>query len=102
VLYSRGVFARTPLRNTNMTEQPKPENLSDGVKSEQEAYLRAVEATMSEFFAQQRTLLTAISHDALPLLEQKYGHYRFDDLPLHMDTAPIQMEYHELLIQQDL
>ena len=52
-----------------MTEQPKPENLSDGVKSEQEAYLRAVEATMSEFFAQQRTLLTAISHDALPLLE---------------------------------
>ena len=52
-----------------MAEQPKPENLSDGVKSEQEAYLRAVEATMSEFFAQQRTLLTAISHDALPLLE---------------------------------
>ena len=52
-----------------MTEQPKPENLSDGVKSEQEAYLHAVEATMSEFFAQQRTLLTAISQDALPLLE---------------------------------
>ena len=51
-----------------MAEQPPYESLSEIVESEQKAYLSAVEAAMADFFADQRTLLAAISPDALPLL----------------------------------